>query len=59
MPTDPSATTHVWGPAALTSAKATALDWIKAHEIWLSERHTEVWDFMSRHGENTVPPPGM
>ena len=45
MPNDPSAATRDWGPAALTPVKETALDWIKAHAAWLSERHTEVWNF--------------
>src|SRR5271155_1881085 len=45
MPHDHSAATRDWGPAALTPAKQTALDWIKAHAAWLSDRHTEVWSF--------------
>ena len=45
MPNDHSAATRDWGPAALTPAKQTALDWVKAQAAWLSERHTEVWNF--------------
>ncbi|QEX16152.1 hypothetical protein FRZ44_14440 [Hypericibacter terrae] len=29
----------------MTMAKQTAFDWVKAHEGWLSKRHTEVWNF--------------
>ena len=45
MPNDHSAATRDWGPAALTPAKQTALDWVKAQADWLSKRHTEVWNF--------------
>jgi aminobenzoyl-glutamate utilization protein B len=31
--------------AALTPAKKTALDWVKSHEPWLSQTHSEIWDF--------------
>ncbi len=34
-----------FGPAAMTAAKQTAFDWVKAKEDWLSKRHREVWDF--------------
>ena len=34
-----------WGPAALTPAKQTALEWVGAHADWLSKRHMEVWNF--------------
>src|SRR5689334_24001357 len=47
MPDDrpkPSSETR-WMPAALTAAKQSAFDWVKAHEEWLSKRHTEVWNF--------------
>jgi aminobenzoyl-glutamate utilization protein B len=29
----------------MTTAKQTALDWVSAHQDWLSKRHTEVWNF--------------
>ena len=45
MPNDHSAATRGWGPAALTPAKQTALDWVKAQADWLSKRHSEVWNF--------------
>ena len=47
MPDDrPSQTAaRSWSPAAMTMAKQTAFDWVKAHEGWLSKRHTEVWNF--------------
>jgi aminobenzoyl-glutamate utilization protein B len=47
MPDDrPSqAAARSWTPAAMTMAKETAFDWVKAHEGWLSKRHTEVWNF--------------
>jgi aminobenzoyl-glutamate utilization protein B len=47
MPDDrPSQTAaRVWTPAAMTMAKQTAFDWVKAHEGWLSKRHTEIWNF--------------
>lgn len=47
MPNDrPSQTaTRQWGPAPMSPAKQTALDWVGAHEDWLSKRHTEVWNF--------------
>jgi len=38
-------TARSFGPAAMTAAKQTALDWVKAKEDWLSKRHKEVWDF--------------
>ena len=38
-------TAHSFGPAAMTAAKQTAFDWVKAKEDWLSKRHKEVWDF--------------
>jgi aminobenzoyl-glutamate utilization protein B len=47
MPDDrPSQTAaRSWTPAAMTMAKQTAFDWVKAHEGWLSKRHTEIWNF--------------
>jgi aminobenzoyl-glutamate utilization protein B len=59
MPNDHSAATRGWGPAALTPAKQTALDWIKAHAAWLSDRHTEVWNFHEPAWRDIDPPPGM
>lgn len=47
MPRDgtPTAATNNPAAAAMTPAKRTAFDWVKSHERWLSERHTEVWNF--------------
>jgi len=34
-----------WPAAPMTAVKRTAFDWVGAHEKWLSERHSEVWNF--------------
>jgi aminobenzoyl-glutamate utilization protein B len=31
--------------AALTPAKRTALEWVKSNEPWLSQTHSQIWDF--------------
>ena len=31
--------------AALTPAKKTALDWVRTNEPWLSQTHSEIWNF--------------
>jgi aminobenzoyl-glutamate utilization protein B len=38
-------TARNWEAASLTPPKQTALDWVAAHEDWLSKRHTEMWNF--------------
>ena len=59
MPNDHSAATRDWGPAALTPAKQTALDWVKAQADWLSKLHRKSGASTSRRGANIDPPPGM
>lgn len=47
MPRDesPAAAARDWPAAPMTAVKRTAFDWVGAHERWLSERHSEVWNF--------------